>query len=355
MSIGSGSGSRPVWRLLLLIGLAVFGLGTLMLVGLLSHPARDDRTAVNSDLEVRPGEQVTDVTVANGDIHILAGAVVHGDVTVQSGDVTVEGIVTGNVSSLQGDIILGPGSAVQGNVLASAGDIYRRPGAQVEGHVTATAGTIHNDARPAPVSRPPGGDAGFFGALVRLILLGLGSVVLLVLGAGVLVVAPRPVTRIEATLEEVFWPSAVVGLLTAILLPVVTVILGGVLLFTVIGTPLVLLAAGAAWFLGLVVFGLWLGDRLARAFPQAPLPRSALARGTLGLAAILAVGVIFGSVLPWLGGPLAYLLGCLGLGAVILSRGGSVALVRDSPLPFGLGRITGPLGSGDPSSERKAS
>ena len=200
MSIGSGSGSRPVWRLLLLIGLAVFGLGTLMLVGLLSHPARDDRTAVNSDLEVRPGEQVTDVTVANGDIHILAGAVVHGDVTVQSGDVTVEGIVTGNVSSLQGDIILGPGSAVQGNVLASAGDIYRRPGAQVEGHVTATAGTIHNDARPAPVSRPPGGDAGFFGALVRLLLLGLGSVVLLVLGAVLLVVAIHRLPRSVATL-----------------------------------------------------------------------------------------------------------------------------------------------------------
>jgi hypothetical protein len=342
--------------LLLLIGLAVFGLGTLMLVGLLSHSSRSDIVAVNSDLEVRPGEQVTDVTVANGDIHILAGAIVHGDVTVQSGDVTVEGIVTGNVSSLQGDIILGPGAAVQGNVLASAGDIYRQPGAQVNGHVTATAGTIHNDAPPAPAPAPrPPGDAGFLGALLRLVLLGLGSLVLLALGVGILVVAPRPVTRIEATLEEVFWPSAVVGLLTAILLPVVTVILAGVLLFTVIGTPLVLLAAGAAWFLGLVVFALWLGDRLARAVPQAPLPRSALARGTFGLAAILVGGVLVGSVVPWLGGPLAYLLGCLGLGAVILSRGGSVALVRDSPLPFGLGRITGPLGSGDSASERKAS
>jgi hypothetical protein len=65
--------------------------------------------------------------------------------------------------------------------------------------------------------------------------------------------------------------------------------------------------------------------------------------------------VLFGSGAPWLGAPLVYLLGCFGLGAVILSRGGSIALVRDSHLPFGLSRITGPLGGGDSSAERKVS
>jgi cytoskeletal protein CcmA (bactofilin family) len=338
--------------LLALIALAVFGLGALMLVGLLGHAAGGGRSAVNSDLIVHPGEQVTDVTVANGDIRILAGAVVQGDVTVQSGEVTVEGQVGGNVSSLQGDIILRPTADVAGNVLASAGNIYRQPGARVGGHLTATAGAIHNEAVPA--ARPPGGPSGVVAALVRFLMLGLGSVVVLGLGMAGLFAAPPPVTRIEGTLEEVFWPSAVVGLLTAILLPVAAALLGGVLLFTVIGTPLVLLAAAGIWFLGLVVFGLWLGDRLARVFPRARLARTSVGRGTLGLAAILLVGWLFGGGVLWVGWLLVYLLGCLGLGAVILSRGGSIALVRDSRLPFGLSRITGPLG-GDPPVGRKAS
>lgn len=354
MSSASGAGNRSVWRLLALIALAVFGLGALMLVGLLGHGAGGGRNAVNSDLIVHPGEQVTDVTVANGDIRILAGAVVQGDVTVQSGEVTVEGQVGGNVSSLQGDIILRPTADVTGNVLASAGNIYRQPGARVGGHLTATAGQVHNDA-PPPADTRPRGPSGLLGWLLGLILIGVFSLVVLALGAGVLLVAPRPVTRIEATLEEVFWPSAVIGLLTAILLPVATALLGGVLLFTVVGTPLVLLAAAAVWFLGLVVFALWLGERLARIFPRARLARTAVGRGTLGLAAILAGGVLVGIGALWLGAPLVYLLGCFGLGAVILSRGGSIALVRDSHLPFGLSRITGPLGGGDASAERKVS
>lgn len=352
MSIGARPGSRPVWRLLALIGIAVVGLGVVMLIGLLGH-ASGGRSAVNSDIVVQAGDQVSNVTVANGDIVVRPGAIVLGDVTVQSGEVTIEGTVTGDVSSVEGDIILAPSANVQSNVLASAGDIYRQPGAQVGGRLTANGGDIYNTAPPEPGPRHvPRSD--FFGGLIGLILAGSFAVAALVFGGLILIVAPRPVTRIEATLEEVFWPSAVVGVLTAILLPVVTLVLTGVLLFTVLGSALVVLIAGGVWFLGLVVFGLWLGDRLVRTFPQARLPRTAVGRGTLGLAVILVVGGLFGSVFSWLGGPLVYLVGCLGLGAVILSRGGTIALVRDSPLPFGLSRITGPLG-GDSSSERKAS
>jgi hypothetical protein len=359
--MASGPGSRPVWRLLALIAVAVVGLGTLMLIGLLGRaegggviPAPNDRLSTSGDVVVAPGEQVHNVTTADGDITVRAGAVVSGDVTAQSGDVVIEGRVTGNVSSLAGDVTLAPSAYVGGNVLVSAGDIYRQHGATVIGRLAATTGQIHNEASSAPEPHP-GPRSDFFGGLIAFILTVVAGVVLLALGILVLLVAPRPVTRIEATLEEVFWPSAVVGVLTAILLPVVTLILSGILLFTVVGAPLVMLVAAGAWFLGLVVFALWLGDRLARTFPQIRLPRTALGRGTLGLAAILLLEVVFGSTLPWLGGPLAYVLGCLGLGAVILSRGGTVALVRDSPLPFGLSRITGPLGGGDPSSERRAS
>lgn len=354
MSIASGPGSRPVWRLLALIGVAVVGLGILMLAGLLGRASDSGRSSVHT-IDVHAGEQVTDVTVVDGgDINIYPGALVTGDVTTQAGDIMVAGVVSGSVSSLQGDINLAPSAVVGGNVLASAGDIYHQSGSRVDGHITATIGRVQTAAPSA--SRPHDTGGGFLGWLVGLIVMGVASVLALGLGSLVLLVAPRPVTRIEATLEEVFWPSAVVGVLTAILLPVVTLILSGILLFTVIGTPLVLLVAGALWFLGLVVFGLWLGERLARTFPQAPVPKSALGRGMLGLLLLLLIGMVFGGGVPWLGWPLTYLLGCLGLGAVILSRGGSVALVRDSPLPFGLSRITGPLGgSGDPSSERKAS
>jgi cytoskeletal protein CcmA (bactofilin family) len=359
--MASGPGNRPIWRLLALIGVAVVGLGILMLIGLLGRtagggviPAADDRLVTQGDVVIAPGERVHNVTTTDGDISVRAGAVVTGDVTAQSGDVVIEGRVGGNVSSLSGDVTLAPTAYVGGSVLASAGDIYRQRGATVEGSLAATTGQVHNDAASAAPPRP-GSGSGFFGWLVRLILTGVGSLVVLVLGVVVLVVAPRPVTRIEATLEEVFWPSAVVGVLTAILLPIVTIILSGILLFTVVGAPLVLLVAGAVWFLGLVVFALWLGERLARIFPRARLARTAVGRGTLGLAAILAGGVLVGSAAQWLGAPLVYLLGCFGLGAVILSRGGSIALVRDSHLPFGLSRITGPLGGGDASAERKVS
>ena len=104
---------------------------------------------------------------------------------------------------------------------------------------------------------------------------------------------------------------------------------------------------------GLAAVGIWVGEWLAQGQSRITLPYSPLARGLVGLALLLAANALISLLLPWLGWGLLYLLGSLGLGALVLSRGGTVVPVSDGP--FHLRRITHPLsGEGEPP-ERKAS
>ena len=350
VSIHRSGRPRRRWIVAVIGLLVVGGLAVLVLVGGLAAGARwaleqrglPDRAVTGGAVVVRSGEHVGDVT-ATGAITVERGAWVQGDVTSQGGDIDIAGHVSGSVTSLTGNIRLGESADIGGPVVAPFGEVARTAGAQVQGQVFGANGTA-----PAvlPVPAAPAEDRGLgvLGFLLSVLTAVVLTVLTLALGSLAIAVWPRQIARMEATLEQGLLASAVVGLLTAVLLPFVAVLAALVLVVTIVGPVIVFFIAGGAWFVGLVTVGLWIGERLAHTVPAGRWPRSALGRGLAGLGLILAVTALPGTVMPWLGWPLAYLLGCLGLGAMVLSRFGTVAPVVDHLGPFGLPRNTHPLG-----------
>jgi hypothetical protein len=215
--------------------------------------------------------------------------------------------------------------------------VYVQPGAQVYGQVRATGRVISDGVPPDLIGLPPTrSTASGLAALLAALAGVAGGLAGLVLGAGLMVLVPRRIARIEGTLEHALRPSAIVGGLSAVLLPVVWALLSLVLSITLIGPPLLTLCLGVALFGGLVGVGLWLGEHLAGRGRLPGALQSSLGHGLLGLGIILGGTLLLALFVPWLAGLVLYAISCLGLGAVILSRGGALAPIGTTPLPFSL-------------------
>jgi len=139
-------------------------------------------------------------------------------------------------------------------------------------------------------------------------------------------------------------PALVVGLITALLLFPVAALIAVILTITFVGIVLLpvlaLLVLGALLF-GFVVAGHWLGKRIHDTARHGALAQDGLnghPTPALVLEVIIGAAVILGSVFvpalflpPWASIMLlgvVYLVSCLGIGAAILSRFGTLAPAR---------------------------
>lgn len=331
----------------------------------LAQPVLDsgDRTATNSDLMLHSGEVVShdalvnsgklevptgaevthDAVVENGNANI-AGKIGH-DLKVSNGDVTITGSVGHDVTAMNGSVTLSDSARVGGSLHVTNGELHRGAGAQVGGSVS-----TGNDT---------GGGGGFFDALfglVRNIALGL---VFVTVGTLTILVAPRQTSRTVAVLESAPGSAVGVGLVTAVFAPPVIGIVSVVLFITVIGIivaiPL-MLALFLAWVYGLIALGLGVGRRIADSGHLPAARGSLLLTAVTGLTVVALAPLLLAAVVPWIGWPLVYFAGFIGLGAAILDRLGvqgalSWASLTHSP------RVTHPL-SGPPvvpPSDRRAS
>ncbi|WP_309573271.1 polymer-forming cytoskeletal protein [Deinococcus sp.] len=89
-------------------------------------------------------------------------------------NVTVSGVVSGNVIAVGGNIDLLPGARVDGEVVTLLGDVHRNPGAQVAGHVSALLGRVPGNP-DAIQTAPPDGIGMASAAAFRPVLGWLGS------------------------------------------------------------------------------------------------------------------------------------------------------------------------------------
>jgi hypothetical protein len=96
----------------------------------------NDRTRVGSNINVGPGEEVSDATCFGCSVRVRGH--VTGDVTTFGGSVVVEesGQVDGDVTTFAGDIRLDKEVKVAGDVTLFGGRIRRDPAATVGGDVT---------------------------------------------------------------------------------------------------------------------------------------------------------------------------------------------------------------------------
>ncbi|EJN60115.1 bactofilin family protein [Halogranum rubrum] len=299
---------------------------------------------VTGDLDATGGTVLVLGTV-DGDLEAVGGTVVvsgtvTGDVTAVAGSVTIEGNVGGSVDALGGSVVVRDGARIDGSLEAAAGairldgevvgnarlggdEVTLGPTAVVGGNVeydaetfdvapgASVAGTTtQNDDLSFDVGSPFAGGVDFaVPAIPPIVAVAYGFLANLLLGAVVLLVAPRFAEQVVEVGTSRAVQSGGVGLLTLVGVPIVLVIL----LLTIVGIPLSLL--------GFVVFGftLWVGQVLGaylvgtKALDMAD-STSRWGALVLGLLALAVLGLLpFG-----LGGIVSFVVLLLGLGALAL-------------------------------------
>ena len=251
------------------------------------------------------------------------------------GSLSVSGKVNGDVVSIGGRVIAGGDSVINGDLVV-LGSLERDPGAQVRGNTVrgwdlglGRTGIGRLDGLDALRRLPaklrlynwsagPWGGWGY--QPFRFIF---SALALMAIGILVVLFIPKQTEQIARTMVKSAPPSLGFGVLTLTVLLLAT----PVLVVICIGIPVALvlwLAASLAALLGWLTAGLLVGRRVFQGLNAADTPPMLE----------VATGVAFLSLLsaiPYIGPLFGFLVGCWGIGAVILSRCGTVAYPSPEP------------------------
>jgi cytoskeletal protein CcmA (bactofilin family) len=179
--------------------------------------SEDAIVVVSGDVAVARGETVDGVYIADGGARIAGG--VDGDVIVLSGDVLVSGRIDGDLFVADGTARLLPSAEVTGDV--GYGD---------EHPAVALDARVHGD-----VSKQDWPDVGgVFTGIGRFLIWLAVTLSLLVLGALLLLIAPRAADALYARSRERLGPTIAIGVAILIVLPVIALIAA----VTLVGLPL---------------------------------------------------------------------------------------------------------------------
>lgn len=345
-----------IWRLALagVVGvIALIAGGFSLSTPIAGAQEATDRTVIGSDLHIQQGDVVAgNVTVTDGNA-VVDGEVL-GNVVVLQGDATISGKVGGDVSVGNGDAVLEAGSVVTGNVLVLAGgQIKRDQGATVGGEASIVnvpiPGMNSVTGKPGvPDSSSQNFARGLAGSVTRIasLIAWLGlSLLLMVVVLGFALVVPQRLQVSSGTLDAAPGPSVALGLIVAFLLGPVTGVLMMVLAITIVGIaliPVLGIVLMLALLFGLSNISLWLGRRVYDSVRHGQNshqnghqngagvqgPQRVLLEAGLGLGVLLCATLFPTLVLPgWIGfllWALVYFAACIGLGAGVMSRFGTL-------------------------------
>jgi hypothetical protein len=309
---------KQIIQLLLLLAL-------LMLASGCAAASGGDKVVLGGNEVLRSGEVLNgNLAVFGGNMRIEEEAIVAGDVSVFGGNLMIDGTVQGDIAVFGGNLQRAPG-AVLGKVVVMGGADNRQGQTVTPPPPPVIPEVPEPPVAPAPppppvaqVSQPSVPDR-LFGIIGNIVETFLKIVALGVLGLVMALFLPDHVRRVGRAAGEAPAASAAVGCLA---LP--AVVLGVVVAaITIVGIPLAILLPfllAAAVIFGWIGIGFYFGDRLLRsAEVRSPRPAAATAIGAGSLVMVSSVaGVV--PVLGWLVGPL---LAIWGLGATILTRGGT--------------------------------
>ncbi len=310
-------------------------------------PGGEGTVIWNEDYTLEEGEQLEgDLIVFNGNVTLEEDSQVEGSVIVWNGSANIEGSIAGDLVVSIGDIHLGPSASVDGQVVCTWNcDVKQDEGAQVGGGVFEAnpweaLRLDHERGVPIPVPSPisfwasaPGQALGWILKLVRTV----AAILVVAAVAGlVALIWPQPTAQIGHTVIEAPWQSLGIGFLTVVSATVLIVVLA----ITICLSPIALLAAlalGAAGLFGWIGVGAVVGERMLQALKARETePMWAAALGTLVVTAISS-GLSIAFCLAPLGWLATLIVGCMGLGAVALTRFGTTAYVPTTgsvdPLP----------------------
>ncbi|MDT8897399.1 hypothetical protein QYE77_03905 [Thermanaerothrix sp. 4228-RoL] len=279
-----------------------------------------DRLVVGETFTLHSGETLEgDLVVIGGLADIQRGATVNGDVDLLGGSLKLAGEVVASINAVGATIELEDGAIIRGDIHAVASSISGLEKANLMGTLDTFTPTGNFWRMPAfhwqPWTNLPSEPFNF---LQRTFLDLLRTLAVAILALLIALLLPTPLDRISQTLVHEPFLSGGLGLLTLLVMPAVIV----VLFITIILIPVALVGIvilALALLLGWVAVGYEIGNRLAELFKSIWSPPLAAGIGTLVLGFVLyLLGFVF-----CLGGLLSFLIGCWGLGAVLLSRFGT--------------------------------
>jgi hypothetical protein len=261
-------------------------------------------------------------------IVVAANEIVNGDVVSIASDVDIEGKVTGDVAAIFGSVTIGPGGIVNGEVVSILGEVNRMSGSVVRGE-TAVIGRHHRNGLTFPIG--PFGE-GMFGAGAKVVLFIITILLMLI----VMYFIAKRMTNASSHASGSFLKSFGVGLLVLFAGTVLVAVLSIILAITIVGIPLavlLVLSFVALYALGYFVSALAIGSFIARKCNMEW--DSVYVRAFIGIFLLSIFGIIAAFMFfnPWMGPARAMLrvIGGLfnfvavmtGVGAFILSKGGS--------------------------------
>jgi hypothetical protein len=181
--------------------------------------SEDAIVVISGDVTVARGESVDGVFLVSGDARIAGH--VDGDVIVLSGDVLVSGRIDGDLFTASGEARLLASAEVGGDV--GYGDEH--PQVSLDAHVD------------GDVTKQDWPDAGGLVSWIGGFLIWLAvSLSMLILGALLLLIAPRAADALEARSREKLGPTIAIGIAILIVLPLAALLAA----ITVFGLPLAL-------------------------------------------------------------------------------------------------------------------
>jgi hypothetical protein len=268
-----------------------------------------------------------DMVILGGTVRLEPGSRVDGNVLVLGGALQALGEINGDIFGLGGSVAFDDSSLVRGDINMLGGSLVGEEQAQVLGQVNSNVGS----SLTFPFIFPSGLRIPNVEVQVNPFLSMLWFLFQIFLWAALAVLVmlflPKPAGRVTGAVVQQPLVSAGVGLLTGIL----AVIILPFLAITIICSPIALLAGLAllvAWAFGLIAVGAEVGRRVAEMFKWDWSPAAYTGLGMLLLMLTLdGLRVVVPCIgwIPW------FVVGMIGLGAVVLTRFGSRAFPAAPP------------------------
>jgi hypothetical protein len=280
---------------------------------------------------------------------------------------TIRGVVKGDAAAIGSSVTIS--GEVTGDVVAVGGNVKMESGAEVSGDVVSVGGTIEADedvdiggqrvevpfGKGFPFWRPGGGvifnpgrwyrnedwhDFGPMDVAMSAAWEGFALVMFVLFACLLLLLARRPLERMERKVATEPWKSGLVGLISQILIVPVFIVVLLVLVISIIGIPLLLLLPFAILgllllaFMGFCAVAIRLGRILEERFGwtlASPYLVLILGIATIGIWSVIADLLDFGGGWLWFfvmmfaifGALVKYVAWTVGFGAAVLTRFGT--------------------------------
>jgi hypothetical protein len=266
---------------------------TILIIGFTANVHAENTTIfkIGEDVAVEEGSRINHVLTINGQI-------------------TVSGNVEGNVIAIGNSIVLTKRAVVRGNVFTFGGVIVMGKGAEVQGSITEINSSNISDVITKVLSDEWEGWSWVFAIFSLTIFFSI-----LIIAILIVVLMPKPIRVIAASIQEETVKITLWGLL-GIVLVVPLAILLTVSVIGIVLIPLEMILVVSAGLLGFIAMSQLLGQKLYALFKRPPQP---ILRETFwGLVALWLIGWI-----PYIGWMVKVLALMMGLGSVIYTRFGS--------------------------------